>query len=60
MNQVFSLIASISSDKSEKVKDSSTLNEHESCLVARAGLEPSILELSKIVHPLIVNCDSRI
>ena len=31
-------------------KDSSTLNEDESCLVAGTGLEPSIFELSKIVN----------
>ena len=40
VNQVFSLISSISNDKGEKEKDSSTLNEDESCLVAGAGLTP--------------------
>ena len=41
VNQVFSLISSISKDKGDKVKDSSTLNEDESCLVAGAGLSSS-------------------
>lgn len=45
VNQVFSLIASISGDKGGKVKDSSTLNEDESCLVAGTGLEPATFGL---------------
>ena len=50
VNQIFLLTSSISRNKGGKEKDSSTLNEDESCLVAGAGLEPSIFELSIIVY----------
>lgn len=49
VNQVFSLISSISKDKGDKVKDSSTLNEDESCLVAGAGLTPFSRRTRKVL-----------
>ena len=45
VNKVFSLISSISMDNDGKAKDSSTLNEDESCLVAGTGLEPATFGL---------------
>ena len=42
VNRIFSLISSISWDKGEKPKNSSPLNEDESCLVAGTGLTPSL------------------
>ena len=45
VNQVFSIILSISSSKGKKEKDSSTLNEDKSYLVAGTGLEPATFGL---------------